>query len=370
MPNKIDMAATINIDGTEVNAIHLDCTISAAGAVGNFHASTSIKALKKAGIDILQKQQSDALLKVDLYVQPPGGSKTLIFGGILDTVDPVFEEDLIDLMGRDAGAPLVDETLLLAKDQYFNQPISKIVEQIAQQYGLTPQITDTATLAGISYTGDSQDEFAFSDAPRPAWRTLKILAQKVGYIVYVTPKRELVFCPPGQSGFSGSFDYTWAQKPQPGGGQNSSKGILSLRPSSQARRSRNFTVNVYSYDHNTKQQTMGSKMMGDGSGPTYTKHPAGLTADGAQKYAEAVATGIAKHELVYQITVDGDPDLIVGAPVTIKEANAGDLIGFANQKLFINHLNHTYDGPIHGSTRAEGFKSHMTLVKDIPDEGE
>lgn len=359
--NKI--TSRIIINGTELAAQNWTMHLGSYGSINTFQLVTSIQAVKLIKFDIFGQQKKNPAFPIQVYIVV-NGIQSLIFTGIIDDIEGLWHTDELEITGRDNSAILRDEMQVLNQEQYFNQPISSVVTQIAQKYGFTPKVTSTSQLAGVRYLATNAEETAFTDKPRPLWHTLQLFAHITGYVLYVTPKNELYFGPPA----SGK-NHTYVWRPSPANADQ--VPVLELAIKQQSRRCQNFTVYVASYDNSTKQLTEYTAMGGTGSGPTYTFHPAGLTQADVVAYAQARVVEIARRDLIITTTVDGDPKIDVNDQITIQEANSGDLLGLSNQKMYVSGLTHSFQMPEYGSDTGEGFLSHITAIRNIQpvDEG-
>ena len=395
--NTVTSTATLN--GQVIYPISWHCQLGAYGNINHFELTTSIKALQDpslvqssptsgntgnstAPFDIFASVKKNFNSRIQIYAKLDG-VQTPVFAGIVDEIEALWHDDIIEIRGRDSSAILRDEFQAPSDINYNNQPISQIVTQYAQKYGFTPLVTPTTMMAGTQFDSYQSQEYNYADRPRPLWRSLQILAQQVGYIMFVTPRNELFF---GKPGTGAMHTYYW--KPSPANVYNKSQlPVHTLTAIQQSRRCNNFTVNVYAVDHNNNNQRAfattvvynGTASSGQaasknaiaaGSGFVYNRHPFGLTPENAQQTADAIAEEIQRRELVFQATVDGDPTVNVNDKVTFLASTAGDLFSLNNQRLVIAGLTHTFEMPHYEATDGAGFWTNITATGSIQPENE
>lgn len=347
----------VTVGGKQIDAKQWECHLGAYGSINTFVVKTSGQDLRQSGINPFNLQDQTPLLPIKIYVILDGAQQ-LIFTGIVDSCELQAEDDIVEFMGRDNSAILRDTSTKLDKSQYFNQPISNIVQQIATQYGFTPKVTATTQLAGVKYVNNSGEEYAFADRPRPLWNTLQLLTKEAGYILYVNPKNELHFEQPGTSG--NSVTATWNDT-----SLTAAMPIMNLSILKQARRSQSFTVTVFGYDQSAKQAVSATAVVNGGNGPTYYRRYPNLASVDAQAKADAAAADIARKGLIVKATVDGNAALNISDKLTIQESTADDLFGLNNQPMYISGLSHVFAMPGFESTEAEGFFTHITAALAI-----
>lgn len=356
------------LNGTELPIINWSCQLGAAGNINHFEVTTSIKAMQKAGFDPFSDVKKNFDSKISIYIIQDD-KQSLIFTGIVDQLEGIWHTDLIEIRGRDLSAILRDKFQAPSDMQYFNQPISEVVKQIAQQNGLgTGKITSTTQLAGTQYDAYQGQEYAFSDRPRPFWRTLQLFALECGFIMFVTPQGDLYFGKPG----TGS-NHTFYWKPSQQDAQGGQLPCYELNIIQQSRRCNQFTVNVYATDHNNNNQAAFASTEVNGSGGggyVYNRHPFGLTPENAQQYADAIAEDIQRKEVTIQAMVEGDSSVNVNDKVRFQASHAGDLFSLNNQDMVISGVTQSFEMAKYEADTSAGFFTHITATGSIQPEDE
>jgi hypothetical protein len=133
---------------------------------------------------------------------------------------------------------------------------------------------------------------------------------------------------------------------------------------------RNENFEVIAYGHNLNDghiitSTPGVAIRGTGE-TIYRRHPPSrMTIQDLDRYAIAQANDIEKRKLVCHLTIDGDPTIGIGDPVTVQEYNPGDLMGLANQNMYVSGINHRFHMSEWGTSTSDGFHTDLTLVLDL-----
>jgi hypothetical protein len=335
-----------------------NCEYNAYGSLNHFHVKTSIQALKQSSINIYQLQDDDPHLKIQIHVLVDGNS-TLIFAGEIDTVDGLWHQDSIEITGRDNSTILRDESHTLQGVDYINQPISKVVTQIAQKYGFgISKIDSTKQLAGVKYIPVGGAQNAFMDRPRPVWSVLQLLANEVGFLLYVTPQNDLVFAQPGSFTTNAPWQYYW--RPQQKQQSSAKMPIAELHTTQQSKRCKNFVVQAWSNDRSTKIRTSAVSQDGDGSGIKYNRNIPGLDAKTVQQVADHIKAEIKRKKNTFKFTVDGNAQLAIGDLITVYESESNDLLGLSGVPCFISGLSQRFEMPSYEAQEGEGFFSDIS----------
>lgn len=125
------------------------------------------------------------------YVDPTNwgvGDLDHVFTGIIDGVQPKWsktEGEIVQLVGRDYSAPLIDTVFSMA---FANRTGSQIATILAEKYGLTPLITPTTTIMTKDVYQNKQE-----------WDVLQTIAAREGFVCYVTKDLQLYFGPRQES---------------------------------------------------------------------------------------------------------------------------------------------------------------------------
>ncbi len=370
----------------------------AYGSGGSCDIHTSIEALQQAGVNLIGlAEDAPDSLPVDIFVTTDQ-VRAHLFGGEYVKAQWNYDTASVMIHCRDWTGVLMDEKKVLTKAggvETQNQTIGQIVTSIAKEYGLTPVLHLQSGASGKSIQGTQFGSTDRTYMPRAqsAWATLTQLAKANGYEVHTTPDKELVFGEPGAGLPTITLAYQFAP-PIPA----ASFPIKDLKVEHNPRRNKSFKVLVQSYDPAAAQvtkgqaavigkniataggQTVNSGQWGGGDAnaisgslkagkkkvPTYTFRVDGLTADQAQAKADAIATDIAKRELIIEATSDGIP----GIQLMQKLKLTGPTIEgeFAAHDYWVNGFTHS----LMMSTGRDHHADFKTTLKalDIQEMGE
>lgn len=409
---------SLTINGKAFPIDGFDVTSGVYGSAGHLKASTSIDTLDALHIDLFAlTADAAAPVEMNLTVTADMDTPVRIFGGEFVDSDWDYDHDRIVIHARDWAGQLVDQKRVLTKiastitgllaplvpgqnpastgTSNVNQSLANVVTSIAQEFGMTPVLNLTGGSPGSTTLGTlygSSDQ-TFLATPQSLWEILNQLARDTGYDVYVTPNKELVF---GQAGAGVKpLAMTWKTNPVPKG----SVPCRDLRIGHHPRRNGTFRVIVMSYDGGKGQQTtgqavaVGSNLAGSAglkpgiwSGkdavtanaqlagvkergiaasqvPLYSFRLDGLTQDQVTAKALALATDIAKRELILSCEIDG----FTGATPTQKITVASDFINpaFAGNEFYMNAYTHMYRMRTGSSGMGGGFVTKVRAL-DIP----
>ena len=271
MANEYDLE--VLIAGEAIPFHGFQVTSGAFASVGHAKISTSRKALDGQGIDLLQlTANASSLTEVGIWVQPPEGARTKIFGGEYVSANWSFDRDGIEIDCRDWAGLLVDQKRVLTKIgaaivstlkadavgqvsaagiSNQNQKVSQIVTAIAQEFGFTPILNlDTANNPTMGALYGSTDH-VFMTVPQSLWSVLCQLARDTGYDVYTTPNKELVFGLPGVGQTTMQICFGLSVAPD---------GVVPVRNldiQHHPRRNSTFRVIIISHDPAKAQATLG-----------------------------------------------------------------------------------------------------------------
>lgn len=432
----MDLSFTVLVGGKPLPFTKFSMTGGAYGSVGHVSITTSNTALLDAKIDLFALTSgSPSLVEVTIAVQqapadqPPRGgyapppttdsSTTRIFGGEYVKTDWDFDADLVTLHARDWSGVLVDQKRILTKIGNVvkqalaplapgrvtvagisneNQKVSNIINSVAAEFGFTPVLNLSSSgrnpTVGTLYGSTDQ---SFITLPQSLWNILNQLARDTGYVVYVTPTKELVFGEPG----AGLPTIQIAWNVTPGQGQIPCK---SVKIEHHPRRNSTFRVLVISYDPSHAQATIGRATYignayagqhglkgGLNTGqaaitadanilalqtaganissaqiPLYSFNMDGLDATQATMKAESIATDIAKRELILHATVDGLPSILPTQQVYLSGDISSD---FGAPVYYVSGYQQDFIMPTSGSHHGEaGWITKFTAI-NIPTEG-
>lgn len=214
---------------------------------------------------------------------------TSVFVGRVDAVSLDWVERLIHLDGRDFTGELMDAR---ASAKFVNLTSSQIAAQIGAKYGLAVEATPTSEKAGKYYEIDHvglQDE-------RTEWDLLNALAAHEGFVVYVSG-RTLYFKERPSLDANPAFLITRHEATADATESGNYEVLTTERTLTVAG---DITVKVHSW--NTKQKKRFTKTArrsgrGGGKAHTYEYTIAGLTADQAQKRADAILVDLSRHAM-------------------------------------------------------------------------
>jgi hypothetical protein len=395
---------TITTSGTMLQQINLDLFTLTSGSPGFIE------------VDIAVQQTQQTQSQVGGYGSSNSSQSTSkrIFGG--EYIRTVFDldSDTVIIHARDWAGVLVDQKRILTKigkavEQVLaplapgrvtasgisneNQKISDIVTSICTEFGFTPVLNLSSSgrnpTVGTLYGSADQ---SFITVPQSLWTILNQLARDTGYDVYVTPLKELVFGEPGVGQDTLQLAYNVA----PAQGQMPCKHT---KVEHHPRRNSTFRVLVMSYDPTLAQTTLGrATYVGANFGgqhglsaglatgqsaisadknlaalkqssaqvPLYSFHLDGLSADQATERAQAIATDIAKRELILTTTIDGLSSILPTQMIHL----SGDVpAAFSEPTYFVSAYEQTYTLPDPRSHHGDSGWVTMITALNIPTEG-
>lgn len=385
------------INGKTFGAFSYSIKASAHGSSGSCDIHTSVEMLKASGVDLIGlAEQAAESLPVDIYVTIDQ-DRNHFFGGEYVKAQWNYDTSTVMIHCRDWTGVLMDEKKVLTKHsgvETQNQKVGDIVSSIAKEYGLKPvlhlQGGDTQTVG----TQFGSSDRTYMPRAQTAWATLTQLAKSNGYEVHTTPDKELVFGVPGAGLPTLTLSYDQGASALPDGAYP----VKSLEIEHNPRRNKSFKVVVQSYDPTKAQTTKGESTVvgtntntsggetvnaGQWSGsqatsannslsggkkkvPTYTFRVDGLTPDQAQKKADAIATDIAKRELILSADSDGIP----GIQLMQKVKLVGPTIEgeFAAHDYWVNSFTHHMEMS-HGRDHVAQFSTTLKAL-DVQEGGE
>lgn len=357
--NNRQLISFIRIGGTTVPVLSWQAHLTSYGNLCSFEARTSIKQMKDNYPDIFSDALNNFNFECQIILQDNTNQNSqIVFDGIVDTLEGVWEQDILEITGRDYSAILRDQDATL--DKYVNMTIPQVVQGIidlANQNLLPDQITSVITsssqIAGIRASTFQGEDWALSTHPTAMWNVIQKLADEVGFVAYMDQHKTLHFEQPA----SGKTTHTYYWRPT---GPSAENPILNLEIMQQARRCSNFTLRVHGYDSSGKETIYKDVTRGSGSGHFYNRTRQDLDANNYVQIANNLADEIERKTLVVKMTVEGNTDLNVNDPVQVLQSEKGDLLGLDNRQLFIVGLMHSFEMPDYGSEEAAGFLTHIT----------
>lgn len=350
------LTTNVVIGGTSIPVLGWQCHLTSYGNLCTFEVSTSIQQLRTAGYDIFKEQNNNPTLECNIYLSDSAaGTSGLVFSGIVDTVNGTWEDDLIEISGRDYSAILRDTSQAL--DKYVNQTVSQVVQGICSDNNITANIQTSSQIAGIKASTFEGIDWSFSKNPQSLWHTLTQLAEEIDCVVFMDRMKTLHFVSPGTGG--ASHTYYW--RPTQSNNQQSSNQnpIMKLDMMQQSRRCNNFTLFLHGYDQNGKQTIYVQKDVGQG-GRIIHKNRQDLNAQNMESIWQSLADEIQRKNTVVKMVVEGNIDLDVNDTMNIYESESNDLLGLSGRDLFIASLIHSFSMADYGSSSADGFLTHVT----------
>lgn len=270
--------------------------------------------------------------------------------GYVDSVELEFDEngEVIKLDGRDLSALMIDNQIA---SKYQNNTSSQIASILAKKHGLTPNVTNTTTLAGTYYNKDSS---VISDTSSE-WDLLMYLAQQEGFVVRVSgttlyfgpiEKVTSISLPP--------IEMTW--------GDN----ISSLTIDRQPHGARDIEVKVFSYDRKTKKQVVGTataksintkKLTSPLNRDVYKEYYqiSGLTKAQADAKAKSILQQLSLDQLVGTLKTNGEMDFTVDRRISLQGVGA-----ILSQTYYISRVTEYFD-----LTSSDGFYVEIAFVNEL-----
>jgi hypothetical protein len=407
----------VQIGGQDIPVTQFEASSGSYGSVGSASLRTSISEMAAIGTDMVDLAGSATLVPVTIYV---GG--TQIFDGDLLEMEWDMETDSIIVHARDHAAVFVDQKRILTRDanavtaaigplspgqkdnptgiSTMNRKVSQVVADIAEQFGYTPRINmgdGTDVMVGSQW---GSGDHVYMSIPQSLWMVLNTLARDTGNEIYTTPKRELVFGPPGDG--LDTLNFVWNVGFDPTTGDPTAHPCGDLKIDHKPRRNGTFRVLVFSYSPGTATATIGrATVIGDnqssdsikqgiyggddakkadsqllsaaktkGTGTSsdlshvqlYTFHWDGSPTADANARAVAIATDIAKRLMLLSCYVDIIPSLtptqpfIVGGPLPTQ---------FSGNTWYATSFRHRFTMPGSGRGHRDGLITQIQAL-DLP----
>jgi prophage tail gpP-like protein len=349
----------LQINGQSIPITGCKVILSSQGSMSTVSAKASLSEYCDAGFDVIQSSQ-DGDSTIDVYMGFDGSS-THIFSGVLDEFEVGWDEDEIEIRGRDQAAVLADGKNSIANINYKNQTYGQIATQIANLFNFTPNVSDPGIKAGTISNGDS----SFNPHPQPWWTILQKMADEVGYECYVTADGTLYFGPEQSQGTMnvnyGSTD------------TNPENPVNSLRGRYNPRNNTSITVKGVSYDRDKGQMIVASATTSNeklasvkkgkgaitkavpasagGKAPSsnqtvkkiYRFNAQGMTPEAAAAKAQSMASDLAKRQLIISGILDFNPDLKIHTHLSINYGPEQDDIGFQGIDYNVAEVTHDWN---------------------------
>lgn len=363
--NSRSLTTNIVINGISIPVISWQCHLTSYGNLCTFEVTTSIKKAKALIPDIFTLCNNNATVECDIFLSDSAaGTSGLVFSGIIDTVNGEWDDDILEITGRDYSAVLRDQQTTL--DKYVNMTVSQVVTGIAQQAGIsimqdgqsTIQISDQ--IAGIQASTFQGIDWSYSTSPKPLWHILQELAEEVDCIVFMDRLKTLHFVSPGVGGKSQSYSWRPTQTSNAGvQGPSNQNPIMKLSIMQQGRRCNNFTLFLHGYNRDGKQTIYYQKDVGSG-GRIIHKSRQDLNSTNMTAIANALAEEIQRKNTTLKMVVEGNLNLNVNDTIQVYEAEEADLLGLSGRNLYVSSVLHSFSMPDYGSEEGDGFLTHVT----------
>lgn len=260
------------------------------------------------------------------------GPLTSAVRGPVDTVEVDQPEGIIRLRGRDYSSALIDTQTF---QNFTNQTASQIATKIAQNHGLTPQVTATTTPVG------SKDE-GTGDTTRVTrreseWDLLTTLARNEGFVVFVRGKT--LYFQPDTDPTGPHYSLVWVPPATPGAPPQGNFTKLHLKRALTLARDIVVTVTSHSATHGkavtqTAKKSAGGAGGGKGAGKpqAYVVDIPGLTDAQALARAQQLLKSYSLFERVIEVHMPGDDVLNFEQPLSLSGTGTGwDSVYFSDR---------------------------------------
>jgi len=357
--NNRSLTTNIVINGISIPVISWQCHLTSYGNLCTFEVTTSIYQAKQLIPDIFTICNNNATVECDIYLSDSAaGTSGLVFSGIIDTVNGEWDDDILEITGRDYSAVLRDKQVTL--DQYVNQTVSQVVTGICASQGITANVQTTSQIAGIQASTFQGLDWSFSTSPKPLWKILQELAEEVDCIVFMDRLKTLHFVSPGVGGKAQT--YTWRPTQTANAaveGPSNQNPIMKLSIMQQGRRCNNFTLFLHGYNRDGKQTIYYQKDVGSG-GRIIHKSRQDLNSTNMEQIATSLAEEIQRKNTTLKMVVEGNLNLNVNDTMQVVEAEENDLLGLSGRNLYVSSVLHSFSMADYGSEAADGFLTHVT----------
>lgn len=395
---------TVYINQVRLTALQWTVNVGMNGSIGTANITTTRDKLLKSGIDLDKIADSAKATEIIITAQGYNDSELIVFGGIYDHDEEVWNSGQIEIIARDWAEILINTREVLTDINYQNQTASDIAKSIGSKFGFTLDVTevpDPSVKAGQLMEKDT----TFTAGVNEYWRILQFLAKSVGYDCYITPGQVLYFGPPLDTAKL-PRQLTW--KPDPT--NETAQQIFAMTTRRSPRRNGNFRVQVFSYHIRTATPVaaeafvivtpltipkvndptviatpVNEKQYGPGTyigpagavfgkdlstlpnidkiskaAPIYSFRVNGLSEGQAKQLAVAYAKEIGRRAKFADITIDGDPTLNPQRRVILKEGIKGVLGSWVNTEMEIVSISHIF------ANTGDGFVTKIECLVTPP----
>jgi len=287
--------AFIIVNGSTLNCISVDVQMSKTHKSDTFHCEIPFGALPADMDEAWWSEQGDISVQVQFQTDAFSGA-TQVFDGKVDKVGHDFSQRILSVQGRDKVAALIDSK---STEKFNNQTPDQIVQQIASRHGINVDADAVPSKSGKIF----QIDYAKLSNRESEWTVITKLADMTGMVAYMTagtlyfkpideqlPVLDVVYVPPSPASYANGNFMTL----------KTSRNLILGRP---------VNVKVQSWNHkeNKTYEYQASEPTGAGEPLNYNYTPPGLTGDQVQKLAEKRLAENTSHELMFDLTMPGDP---------------------------------------------------------------
>ncbi len=342
------------------NGIAVGGAMAAEVNASNSFQASSFTALVSLSADPVQGAawwESQTAIRLEIQaalgaslLDPIGEGWTRLLLGDVDTlqIDPIA--NTVQLAGRDLTHLFIDAR---TQRSFVNLTASQIATQLADEQGLTAQVTATTTPVGQYYQLE-HDTLVLGGLHRitTEWDLLVWLARHEGFDCYVDGQT-LVFAPPTSEQavpFVVSF------------GPGAALNVIDVRMERALTLAADVQVTVKSWDSRSKAAFVRTVRATSASGSTnvgknqqsYVFVVPGLTPAEALAYAQQRLAEITRHERIVTITMPGETTLTPRSRIAL----AGSGTGF-DQLYYPDHILRRIDAK-RGFVQTVTAKNHST----------
>lgn len=287
--------AFIVANGTTLNCISVDVQMSKTHKADTFHCEIPFGALPADMDEAWWSEAADISVQV-LFQTDDFSGATQVFDGKVDKVGHDFTQRILSVQGRDNAAALIDSK---SSEKFNNQTPDQIVKQIAGRHGISVDADAVTSKGGKIF----QIDYAKLTNRESEWTVITRLADMSGMVAYMTagtlyfkpvdeqlPVLDVVYVPPSPASYAeGNF--------------------MTLKTSRNLILGRPVNVKVQSWNHKEGKSYEYQSLEPTGSGEplNYNYTVPGLTGDQTQKLAEKRLAENTSHELMFDLTMPGDP---------------------------------------------------------------
>jgi hypothetical protein len=351
-------------DAVSIEALDWKCHLTSYGNLCTFEVRIPIATLKKSGYDIFAEQNKNPALECKIVINDQtNGVGGVIFDGIIDRVEGTWEDDILEIEGRDYSAILRDQQVSLTKYQnsLISDAVQGIVDEANKNANTNIQTNISATpgaLAGIRSKTFQGEDWSLSTQPKPSWHIIQELADEAGYVAFMDQHQTLNFVAPGTG--KGNWTYNWRKTPSQTQIESESYNIIHLTMTQQSRKYNNFTLWLHGSDHDAKTTFWTKVVSGDGSGRLLVRRRDDLNTTNYEQIAENEKLKIQQKNTVVKMVVEGNYNLNLNDPINVLEANSGDLLGLSGRGLYVVSFVQQFSMPDYDSDTGDGFLTQIT----------